>query len=77
MSQNERREEQITIPFACEPESRKVDHYRAFSDLNIYRDRYERRIDPTPRYGPCVVRLEDHPELQQFNRLAKERFGPK
>ncbi|KAK2811855.1 hypothetical protein FQN50_001893 [Emmonsiellopsis sp. PD_5] len=76
-SRDERRERQITVPFICEPEARKVEPYYAFKDLNIYRDRYERRIDSTPRWGPCVVRLEDHPELREFNRLAKERFGPK
>ncbi|KAK2797576.1 hypothetical protein FQN51_008371 [Onygenales sp. PD_10] len=76
-SQDERDGRQITVPFVCKPEARKIDHYLAFRDLNIYRDRYERRIDPTPRWGPCVVRLEDHPELREFNRLAKEGFGPK
>jgi hypothetical protein len=38
-SQDERCEEQITVPFVREPEAREIDHYHAFRDLNIYRDR--------------------------------------
>ncbi|EEP81726.1 predicted protein [Uncinocarpus reesii 1704] len=53
-SQDEQHEEQITVPFVPEPEAREIDHYHAFRDLNICRDRYERRIDPAPRWGPCV-----------------------
>ena len=59
----------------CEPDAKQVDHYTAFKDLDIYRDRYERRVDSFRRHGPCVVRLEDHPELQEFGKMAREMFG--
>lgn len=58
-----------------EPDAKQVDHYTAFKDLDIYRDRYERRVDSFRRRGPCVVRLEDHPELQEFGKMAREMFG--
>ncbi|KAI1977664.1 ADP-ribose diphosphatase [Ophidiomyces ophidiicola] len=64
----------LRLPFQCEPGARKIDGYTAFRDLNIYRDRYERRVDPIPRGGPCVIRLEDHPELQEFGKTAREMF---
>ncbi|KAI1967015.1 ADP-ribose diphosphatase [Ophidiomyces ophidiicola] len=65
----------LRLPFHCEPGARKIDGYTVFRGLNIYRDRYERRVDPIPRGGPCVIRLEDHPELQEFGKTAREMFG--
>ncbi|PGH01798.1 hypothetical protein AJ80_08965 [Polytolypa hystricis UAMH7299] len=74
-SQGSHEELGLSLPFQCGPGARQIDHYTAFRDLNIYRDRYERRVDPIPRGGPCVVRLEDHPELQEFGKKAREMFG--
>ncbi|KAK2763802.1 hypothetical protein FQN54_009420 [Arachnomyces sp. PD_36] len=65
---------QFPLPFAPEPDAKTVHHVTAFQDLNIYRDRYERYI-PVPRGGgPCVVRLEDHPELVEFHKQARKMF---
>lgn len=65
---------QFVLPFVCERDARTVHNVAAFNDLNIYRDRYERQILP-PRGSLCaVVRLEDHPELREFHRQARDMF---
>lgn len=33
-------------------------------------------VDHICCHGPCVVRVEDHPELQEFGKMAREMFGP-
>ncbi|KAK2763116.1 hypothetical protein FQN54_009751 [Arachnomyces sp. PD_36] len=63
----------VRLPFTLESDARRVDHIAAFRDLNIYRDRYERYIT-APRWGQCVVRLEDHPELREFCKKANEMY---
>lgn len=71
--QDGRQQHLVKLPFTLEPNARRVDHIAAFRDLNIYRDRYERNIT-YPRWGQCMVRLEDRPELSEFIKRANKMF---
>jgi hypothetical protein len=61
---------QPPFPFSAEKYIYRVDPFDAMT-LNIYRDKYERRI-PRDRPARCIQRLADFPELQdalvQINR---------
>lgn len=67
--------EGFALPFVCEPNAKTVHHVTAFQDLNISRDRYERRILPA-RGGRCpVIRLEYHPEIKEFIKQTNDMFA--